>query len=109
MSVDATVPVASVGVKRPLQFCMMESTASRPTSTAQVTIQRTISRRRQFSDDVSVMRITCSPSWNPTFSRAGIRAVASAGRGASLGGAGAGGKVSPGAEEAAGGGVGGKA
>lgn len=56
------------------------------------------------------MRITCSPSWNPTFSNAGIRATAS-GRGASLGGAFAGGKVSPPDEEAAGGagGVGGKA
>jgi hypothetical protein len=51
------VPVASVGVNSWYQFCMIDTSASTPTSVAQVTSQRTISRRRQFSDD-KVIRIT---------------------------------------------------
>lgn len=51
------IPVASVGVNSWYQFCMIDTRASTPTSVAHVTSQRTISRRRQFSDD-SVMRIT---------------------------------------------------
>ena len=60
------VPVASVGVNSWYQFCMMDTSASTPTSVAQVTSQRTISRRRQFSDD-NVIRITWrnqKTSWN---------------------------------------------
>ena len=51
------VPVASVGVNSWYQFCMMDTSASTPTSVAQVTSQRTISRRRQLRDD-NVIRIT---------------------------------------------------
>jgi len=57
MIVLATGPVASVGVKSWYQLCMMDSRASKPTSVAHVTSQRTISLRRQFTDD-SVIRIT---------------------------------------------------
>ena len=65
MMVVATWPTASVGVKNLLHDCINDSTAWSPSSVAHVTIHRTISRRRQFSD-VSVIRITCSPSWNAT-------------------------------------------
>lgn len=37
---------------------MMDSSASSPSSVAHVTSQRTISRRRQFTEE-SVMRSTC--------------------------------------------------
>lgn len=40
------------------QFCIIESSASSPSSVAHVTSHRTISRRRQFTAD-SVMRSTC--------------------------------------------------
>lgn len=51
------LPVASVGVNSWYQFCIMDTSASTPTSVAQVTSQRTISRRRQLRDD-NVIRIT---------------------------------------------------
>ena len=57
MMVVATNPVASVGVNKCFQVCINEIKASIPTSVAQVTNHRTISRRRQFNE-VSVILMT---------------------------------------------------
>jgi len=70
MIVVATGPVASVGVNSWNQFCITDVRASMPTSVAQVTNHRTISRRRQFKE-ASVMRITCNPSSKATVNNGG--------------------------------------
>ena len=57
MMVVATGPVASVGVNSDAQFRIRDVNASAPRSAAQLTSQRTISRRRQFNA-VKVMRVT---------------------------------------------------
>lgn len=66
--VVATGPVASVGVNSWYHFSIIEINASSPKCVAQVTSQRTISRRLQFRQ-VNVIRITCRPSSKATDSR----------------------------------------
>ena len=68
----ATGPVASVGVKRPYQLCMIETNASKPTSVAQVTNHRTMSLLRQLKDD-KVIRITWRPNSNDAVKRCECR------------------------------------
>lgn len=72
----SSLPVASVGVKSWYQLLMMDMRASNPTSVAHVTSHRTISRRRQLSDE-RVMRITCRPSSNEALSRVACRGPSS--------------------------------
>ena len=68
--VEATRPVASVAVNKCFHVCIKLSKASSPTSVAQVTNHRTISRLRQFNE-VNVIRMTWSPNWKATFKRLG--------------------------------------